>query len=167
MSTGRRARTSQKQSFRSGKPETTFDVHDTEIAGEGNGESLVAMDGTDMDSQIEIWRQKAAAMGGSAGILAGGDGSAKKKKGVINGAYGWGVYGIGETTVEYWEKKKAEDVTILCSGGNVDWAMEAARSNTRAEQTHILAAMIQLFPVGLGRPRCFVCSRLHWVYRQL
>ena len=95
-----------------------------------------------MDSQIELWRQKAASMGGSAGILAGGDGSAKKKKGVINGAYGWGVYGIGETTVEYWEKKKAEDVTILRSGGNVDWAMEAARSNTRAEQTHILAAMI-------------------------
>jgi hypothetical protein len=31
----------------------------------------------------------------------------------------------------------------------VDWAMESARSNTRAKQTHILAAMIQLFPVGL------------------
>ena len=27
--------------------------------------------------------------------------------------------------------------------------MESARSNTRAEQTHILAAMIQLLPVGL------------------
>ena len=53
---------------------------------------------------------------GSAGILAGGDGSAKKKKGVINGAYGWGVYGIGETTVEYWELKKAEDVQILWIG---------------------------------------------------
>ena len=31
----------------------------------------------------------------------------------------------------------------------VDWAMQSARINTRAEQTHILAAMIQLFPVGL------------------
>jgi hypothetical protein len=78
------------------------------------------MDGPDMDSQIEQWRQKAASMGGSAGILSGGDGSAKKKKGVINGAYGWGVYGLGETTVEYWETKKADDVTIMCSGGNVD-----------------------------------------------
>jgi hypothetical protein len=28
--------------------------------------------------------------------------------------------------------------------------MESARSNTRAEQTHILAAMIQLFPAGLN-----------------
>jgi hypothetical protein len=37
----------------------------------------------------------------------------------------------------------------MCSGGNVDWAMESARSNTRAEQTRILAAMIQLFPLGL------------------
>ena len=27
--------------------------------------------------------------------------------------------------------------------------MESARSNTRAEQTRILAAMIQLFPLGL------------------
>jgi hypothetical protein len=73
----------------------------------------------------------------------------RKKKGVINGAYGWSVYGIGETTVEYWQNRTANDVWIMCSGGNVDWAMQSARSNTRAEQTHILAAMIQLFPVGL------------------
>ena len=117
MSTGRKVHTSKKRSFRSGKPETTFNVYDTEIAGEGNGELAVAMDGSDMESQMEIWRQKAASMSETSGILAGGDGSAKKKKGVINGAYGWGVYGIGgETTVEYWEQKKAEDVTILCSG---------------------------------------------------
>jgi hypothetical protein len=38
---------------------------------------------------------------------------------------------------------------FMCSGRNVDMAMELARSNTRAEQTHILAAMIQLYPVGL------------------
>jgi hypothetical protein len=44
--------------------------------------------------------------------------------------------------------------SIMCSGGNVDWAMESARSNTRAEQTHILAAMIQLHPVGLD----FLCA---------
>jgi hypothetical protein len=40
--------------------------------------------------------------------------------------------------------KKVADVEILCSGGNVDWAMQSARSNTRTEQTRILAAMIQL-----------------------
>ena len=56
-------------------------------------------------------------------------------------------YGVGETTVD-WENRKAEDVQIMCSGGNVDWAMESARINTRAKQTHILAATIQLFPVG-------------------
>jgi hypothetical protein len=53
-----------------------------------------------MESQIENWRCKATEISASAGILAGGDGSARKKKGVINGAYGWGVYGIGEPTVE-------------------------------------------------------------------
>ena len=84
MSTGRKVHISKKRSFRSGKPETTFDIYDTELAGEGNGESAVAMDGTDMESQMELWRQKAASMSGSAGILAGGDGSAKKKKGIIN-----------------------------------------------------------------------------------
>jgi hypothetical protein len=141
MSTGRRVYISEERSFRSGKPKSTFDPYDTEIAGEGNDEAAVEMDGADMDSQMELWREKAASMGGSAGILAGGDGSARKKKGVINGAYGWGVYGIGETTVEYWELKKADDVQIMCSGGNVDWAMESARSSTRAEQTHILAAI--------------------------
>ena len=32
----------------------------------------------------------------------------------------------------------------------MDWAPEYARSNTRAEQTHILAAMIQLFETGIN-----------------
>jgi hypothetical protein len=100
MSTGRRVHIPKERSSRSGKPKSTFDLDDTEIAGEGNDEIAVAMDGTDMDSQMELWREKAASMGVSAGILAGGDGSAKKKKGVISGAYGWGVYGIGETTVD-------------------------------------------------------------------
>jgi hypothetical protein len=31
----------------------------------------------------------------------------------------------------------------------MDWAPEYARSNTRAEQTHVLAAMIQLFETGI------------------
>jgi hypothetical protein len=33
---------------------------------------------------MENWRQQAAELGASAGILAGGDGSARKKKGVTN-----------------------------------------------------------------------------------
>ena len=65
-----------------------------------------------MESQVSKWRAQAAAISGSAGILAGGDGSARKKKGVY-----------GETTVEYWGNRKTEDVQIMCSGGNVDWAM--------------------------------------------
>ena len=32
----------------------------------------------------------------------------------------------------------------------MDWAPEYARLNTRAEQTHILAAMIQLFETGIN-----------------
>ena len=76
-----------------------------------------------MESQVAKWRAQAAAISDSAGILAGGDGSARKKKGVINGVHGWGVYGIGETAVEYWDNRKTGDVQIMCSGGNVDWAM--------------------------------------------
>jgi hypothetical protein len=38
----------------------------------------------------------------------------------------------------------------MASRGNMDWAPEYARSNTRAEQTHILAAMIQLFETGIN-----------------
>jgi hypothetical protein len=75
-----------------------FEPHDTEIAGEGNGQVAEgSSDGnpyndviqqTDMASQIEIWRQQAAKISDSAGILAGGGGSARRTKGVINGAYG-------------------------------------------------------------------------------
>ena len=96
-----------------------FDPCDSEIAGEGNDQMEV--DGSsDMELQVEKWRAQAAAISDSAGILAGGDGPARKKKGVINPI---NVYGIGETTVEFWANRKAEDVQIMCSGGNVDWAM--------------------------------------------
>jgi hypothetical protein len=55
-----------------------------------------------MESQMEAWRTtQAKDISATTGILAGGDGSARKKRGIINGAYGWGVYGTGETTVEY------------------------------------------------------------------
>jgi hypothetical protein len=66
-----------------------------------------------------------------------------------------GGLGIGEPTVEYWAKQENRHVQILCSGGNIDWAMESARINTRAEQTHILVAMIQLLPIELA---VFLCS---------
>ena len=80
-----------------------LEPHDSEFAGEGNDQAAVegSSDGnpyndiiqqTDMESQMENWRQQAAEISDSAGILAGGDGSARKKKGVINGAYGWGVF---------------------------------------------------------------------------
>jgi hypothetical protein len=75
-----------------------FEPHDSEIAGEGNDQ--VAAEGssdgnpyndiiqqTYVESQMENWRQQAAEISESAGILAGGDGSARKKKGVINRAY--------------------------------------------------------------------------------
>jgi hypothetical protein len=104
-----------------------------------------------MELQVEKWRAQAAAISDSAGILAGGDGPARKKKGVINPI---NVYGIGETTVEFWANRKAEDAQIMCSGGNVDWAMESARSNTRANPhsgCHDTAVH--------SRTRCFVCSR--------
>jgi hypothetical protein len=81
----------------------------------------------DMESQMDSWQEQAKEISTAAGILAGGDGSARKKKGVINGAlYGWGVYGMSGTgeptqkpTVEHWQNKKAGDMQILCSGGRV------------------------------------------------
>jgi hypothetical protein len=87
MSTGRRVYMSEERSFRSGEPKSMFDPYDSETAGEGNDQ--LEVDGSsDMESQVAKWRAQAAAISDSAGILAGGDGSARKKKGVINGAYG-------------------------------------------------------------------------------
>jgi hypothetical protein len=48
----------------------------------------------------------------TAGILAGGDGSARKK-GVTSAAYGGGGSTVLATTVEYWQNKRAGDVQIL------------------------------------------------------
>jgi hypothetical protein len=63
-----------------------------------------------------------------------------------------GVYTalLGGHSVDYWKTKHNSEVQIMASGGNMDWAPEYARSNTRAEQTHVLAAMIQLFQTGIN-----------------
>ena len=98
-----------------------------------------------MNERNEKWREKARLIGKNASILAGGDGSRISRNGETVAAYGWGVYGIGEHSADYWKTKHNSEVHIMASGGNMDWAPEYARSNTRAEQTHILAAMIQLF----------------------
>ena len=103
-----------------------------------------------MENRNKQWRKQAEEIGQDASILAGGDGSRKQRKGEIIAAYGWGVYGIGKHSVEYWKNKQHSDVRIMASGGNMDWAPEYARSNTRAEQIHILAAMIQLFATGIN-----------------
>jgi hypothetical protein len=103
-----------------------------------------------MEIRNTQWRKQAKKIGQNASILAGGDGSRKVRNGETIAAYGWGVYGIGEHSVEYWKNKQHPDVRTMASGGNMDWAPEYARSNTRAEQTHILAAMIQLFETGIN-----------------
>ena len=105
---------------------------------------------TRMNERNEKWREKARLIGKNASILAGGDGSRISRNGETVAAYGWGVYGIGEHSVDYWKAKHNSEVHIMASGGNMDWAPEYARSNTRAEQTHILAAMIQLFQTGIN-----------------
>jgi hypothetical protein len=103
-----------------------------------------------MGTRHKQWRKQAEEIGQNASILAGGDGSRKQRNGETIAAYGWGVYGIGEHSIEYWKNKQHSDVRIMASGGNMDWAPEYARSNTRAEQIHILAAMIQLFETGIN-----------------
>jgi hypothetical protein len=103
-----------------------------------------------MESQVEVWRTQARGISTTAGILAGGDGSARNKRGIINGAYRWGVMGLVRRQLSRLlarqEIRRLSNYVLWRE--NVDWAMASARSNTRAEQTHILAAMLQLFPVG-------------------
>ena len=54
-----------------------------------------------MGTRHKQWRKQAEEIGQNASILAGGDGSRKQRNGETIAAYGWGVYGIGEHSVEY------------------------------------------------------------------
>ena len=68
---------------------------DSDLAGEGNAQEFavsyekprVIIPQTDMESQMESWQEQARKISATAGILAGGGGSARKKNGVINGTY--------------------------------------------------------------------------------
>ena len=57
-----------------------------------------------MEKRNKQWKEQAEEIGQNASILAGGDGSRKERNGETIAAYGWGVYGIGEHSVEYWKK---------------------------------------------------------------
>jgi len=83
-------------------------------------------------------------------IIAGGDGSAAKKNGIQEGAYGWCVYGTGPFSVAALAKKSGKSIKVLASGGSADWILPQLRINTRQEKTHILAAMVALLPAGLN-----------------
>jgi hypothetical protein len=39
-----------------------------------------------------------------------------RRNGETIAAYGWGVYGIGEHSVEYWENKHNSDVQVIPAG---------------------------------------------------
>ena len=54
-----------------------------------------------LKERTEQWREQAKVSGKNASILAGGDGSRISRNGETTAAYGWGVYGIGEHSVEY------------------------------------------------------------------
>ena len=54
-----------------------------------------------MEIRNTQWRKQAKKIGQNASILAGGDGSRKVRNGETIAPYGWGVYGIGEHSVEY------------------------------------------------------------------
>ena len=62
---------------------------------------------------------------------------------------GWGVFGIGGPTREYWDNMPRSAVKNEMTGGNCDWIAHTDRSNTRAETMHILASMVTMLPVGL------------------
>jgi hypothetical protein len=79
---------------------------------------------------------KAKEFGTDAGILAGGDGSRKVwNRGTI-AAQGWGVYGIGEHFVEYWENLDNGKVQSMTSGGNLDWAPEGSIQHQSGANAH-------------------------------
>ena len=83
-------------------------------------------------------------------VLTGGDGSRKYFGDEPEAAFGFGVYGIGENSVEHWKTKTCKDVKVLASGGNSDWAASRYRQNTRGETMHLLAILHIMLELGLS-----------------
>jgi hypothetical protein len=84
-----RAQHSEEGSLRSGKPKEQFGRLDSDIAGEGNAQEFVVsydnhtiIPQTDMKSLVESWQEQARKISATAGILTGGDGSARRRKGL-------------------------------------------------------------------------------------
>jgi hypothetical protein len=95
-----------------------------------------------MEIRNTQWRKQAKEIGQNASILAGGDGSRKARNGETQLRH-MGGDEFMESENTRWNTEKTSSTQMSESWLPEGTWTEYARSNTRAEQTHILAAMIQ------------------------
>ena len=114
------------------------------------GEGNTGTQRPSLQEQFPSWRQQALKIGPKAGIIAGGDGSAKLLPAGQECAAAWVVMAIGKLSVKSLEKASGSVISVLASGGCADWTHRFARINTRAEKIHILMALVALLPAKMN-----------------
>ena len=77
------------------------------------------------------------------------DGSRKRIGIKTEGAFGWGIFGVGLGNKEYWDQQPRSAVKNWLTGGNTDWVADDDVKNTRSEVQHLVAILHLLLPLGL------------------
>ena len=59
------------------------------------------------------------------------------------------VFGVGESSPVWWDRRHASDVKVMACGGSIDWVSPMQQSSGRSEVICILTAMLTFRGLGI------------------
>ena len=83
-------------------------------------------------------------------VLTGGDASGTRAHTESKCAHCFVVFGVGESSPTWWEKRSANDVRVIACGGSIDWIDPLQQSSGRSEVLCILTVLLRFRGLGIN-----------------
>jgi hypothetical protein len=82
-------------------------------------------------------------------VLTGGDASGTRAHTESKCAHCFVVFGVGESSPVWWDKRPASDVKVLACGGSIDWVEPMQQNSGRSEVICILTILLKFRGLGI------------------
>lgn len=82
-------------------------------------------------------------------VLTGGDASGTRAHTESKCSHCFAVFGVGESSPVWWDRRHASDVKVMACGGSIDWISPMQQSSGRSEVICILTAMLTFRGLGI------------------
>ena len=82
-------------------------------------------------------------------VLTGGDASGTRAHTESKCSHCFAVFGVGESSPVWWDRRHASDVKVIACGGSIDWISPMQQSSGRSEVICILTTMLTFRGLGI------------------